>query len=346
MMLITVIIPAYNVSTYILKTLDSLANQTVNNFEVIIVNDGSTDNTRYIVERYIENNQLLKKCMLINKENGGVSSARNCGINCAKGDYLFFIDGDDFIEKTLIEKLINLTSSSEIDLLYWSYEMVDEKGIILSKKENLYEKIATGFELLGQMYSNEKLWLSVCCLLFNTEIIKKNKLSFNEKSCNGEDQEFIFSYLLIANKCQCVTHTYSYYVQRNSSISYSYNIHRFDVIFSFNNMLKLIYENKISDKKLVYAIKKNYYCKSFFYNLHSLVRVLYNTGLSPSTAQKKIFQDYYNTYNTNLDSLLSLENMPSLKDSSVFLKVCFWKISKRIYFLYLYILFILSKRLA
>lgn len=342
-MLITIIIPAYNVSSYIQKTLDSLANQTVNTFEVIIVNDGSTDNTRYIVENYIYNNQLLKNCILINKENGGVSSARNCGINIAKGEYLFFIDGDDFIEANLVEKLISLISSSEIDLLYWSYKMVNENGRIISKKENLYKKIDNGIELLRLMYSNKELWLSVCCLLFKTEMIKKRKLSFNEKSCNGEDQEFIFSYLLIANKCQCVANTYSYYVQRNSSISYSYNIRRFDVIFSFNNMLKQIYEHNITDKKLIYAIKNKYYYKSFFYNLHSLVRVLYYTGFSPSVARKKVSKDYYDTYNTNFDMLFCLDNIPSLKDTGIFLRVCFWTLSKRIYFLYIYIVFIVSK---
>ena len=104
MKLVSVVIPVYNVEKYVEKCLDSVINQTYQNLEIIIVNDGSTDNSLSVCQKKKLSDSRIK---LINKENGGLSSARNAGIECAQGEFICFIDSDDWIELDYIEVLLN-----------------------------------------------------------------------------------------------------------------------------------------------------------------------------------------------------------------------------------------------
>ena len=109
--LITIIINVYNGEKFIKKCLDCILNQTYKNLEVLIINDGSTDNTLKICESYIDN-----RIRIINQENKGVTIAKNVGIDNAKGKYLYFIDADDFIEKDTIEYLYNLIKNNNAEM--------------------------------------------------------------------------------------------------------------------------------------------------------------------------------------------------------------------------------------
>ena len=105
--LISIIVPIYNVSKYLDKCLNSLINQTYKNIEIILINDGSTDNSISICLKYKKKDKRIR---LYNKKNGGLSSARNMGIKYSKGNYLFFVDSDDFLDLEIIEYLYNKTS--------------------------------------------------------------------------------------------------------------------------------------------------------------------------------------------------------------------------------------------
>ena len=111
----SIVVPVYNVEKYINKALDSILNQTYNNFEVIIVNDGSTDNSQKIIDKYTK---LDKRFKSYKKENGGLSSTRNFGIKYTTGDYLLFIDSDDYIEKDYLEQANKVTNYTHPDLEY------------------------------------------------------------------------------------------------------------------------------------------------------------------------------------------------------------------------------------
>jgi len=111
--LISIIVPIYNVEIYLEKCLNSIINQTYKNIEILLINDGSSDNSLRICKKYQKKD---KRIVLINKKNGGLSSARNAGIDKASGNYLLFIDSDDYIEIDMIEKLYNNIKSNNADI--------------------------------------------------------------------------------------------------------------------------------------------------------------------------------------------------------------------------------------
>ena len=122
---ISIIVPIFNSANYLEKCVDSILNQTYNNLEVVLVNDGSTDNSLSICENFcVKDNRVV----VMNKSNGGLSSARNHGLNVATGDYIVFVDSDDYIEKDMIEKLLENAQQTQADVVVCSFFMENEKG--------------------------------------------------------------------------------------------------------------------------------------------------------------------------------------------------------------------------
>ena len=123
----SIIVPVYNVEKYIEKCLESILNQTYDNFEIIVINDGSTDNSKKILDNYKTN----KKIKIINQDNQGLSIARNNGLGAASGDYILFIDSDDYIEEELLSTL-NKNINNE-DLIRFQVQTVNENKEIIEK---------------------------------------------------------------------------------------------------------------------------------------------------------------------------------------------------------------------
>ena len=119
--LVSVIIPAYNIEDYIGRCLDSVLSQTYKNLEILVVDDGSSDCTGEILDDYEKKDQRIR---VIHKENGGVSSARNIGIEAATGDYIGFVDGDDLMEPEMYKTLVNLLKEENADIAHCGYQMV------------------------------------------------------------------------------------------------------------------------------------------------------------------------------------------------------------------------------
>lgn len=118
---ISIIIPAYNIAQYLPRCLDSVINQTYKNLEIIVVDDGSTDNSKAVIEEYAEKDSRI---ICISKKNSGVSDTRNMGIDRATGDYIGFVDGDDYIEPDMFEMLINNAIEHNADISHCGYQMV------------------------------------------------------------------------------------------------------------------------------------------------------------------------------------------------------------------------------
>ena len=115
---ISVIVPVYNTSNYLVRCLDSIKEQTYRNYEVIIINDGSTDNCQSIIEEYVNNNRQFR-CFY--KENGGLASARNLGIKKSRGEYIYFVDSDDYILNKSLEIMVNEIVKNEADMAICSF---------------------------------------------------------------------------------------------------------------------------------------------------------------------------------------------------------------------------------
>ena len=129
----SIVVPIYNVEKYLEKCLDSIKNQTYQNFEVIMVNDGSTDNSNKIMKKF----ELDNRFKSYYKENGGLSDARNFGIIKAKGDYLILIDGDDYIEDDLLFQINKELQGKKYDIIRFGLNIVNEKGNIIREVKNI-----------------------------------------------------------------------------------------------------------------------------------------------------------------------------------------------------------------
>lgn len=166
---VSVIIPIYNAEKYLKKCLDSVVNQTYSNIEIILINDGSTDSSLKICEEYNEN---FKNIILINKVNGGQGIARNLGIEKATGHYLTFVDSDDWVEETMIEKMYNVSNNGEIDVV-----IADIYKVINNKNQYFYNYIRISND------NNTNLIVShpgPVAKLIKRELLVKNKLQFLE----------------------------------------------------------------------------------------------------------------------------------------------------------------------
>ena len=169
--LISIIVPVYKVEEYLDKCIKSILNQTYTNLEIILVDDGSPDNCGKICDEYAKND---KRIIVIHKENGGLSDARNKGIEIAKGEYIAFIDSDDYIEKDMFEILYNLSVESHSDISMVSYKEIQNEVIINENKEfteNIFEYSNT--EAIKELLKDDKIKNYAWNKLYKKELFKE-----------------------------------------------------------------------------------------------------------------------------------------------------------------------------
>ncbi len=202
---ISIIIPVYNAEKTIERCLESVINQKYENLEIILVNDGSTDNSKEILEQYKGKDSRIK---LINKENTGVSDTRNIGIEKATGDYIMFVDADDTVEKNMVERILNIIDEKQIDVLKYNYHIVKHKKGIIKNQEN-YDKYAnkilsdsdmeTFIDSLLEGNFNGYVWTLVIKksiiqnVRFNTQIGMKEDLLFYIELLNNVKRFFFLN---------------------------------------------------------------------------------------------------------------------------------------------------------
>ena len=152
--LISVVVPAYNIEKYIERCIKSILSQTYSNLEIIIVDDGSTDNTASIIDQYaLKDTRIIP----IHKKNGGVSSARTEGINRASGDWIGFVDGDDVIEENMYEVLINNAKKYDADISHCGYQMIFPDGHIDYYYNTKCIEVQDNTKALEELLSEERL---------------------------------------------------------------------------------------------------------------------------------------------------------------------------------------------
>lgn len=215
---ISVIVPVYNVSEYIQECIESIQKQTYKNIEILAVNDGSTDCSKEILEKMSEEDSRIH---VLNKVNGGLSDARNYGILHATGEYLAFIDGDDFISPEMIEKLLNSCISNQCDLSVCDMDYVFDNGLV---------KHSNGGEFhIGDLKLNPKLVLinnSACNKLYKKTLFDDIKFPVGRYY---EDLAIIPTLLFKANFFSKVNEPLYHYRQRSGSIAHTANMKIFDI---------------------------------------------------------------------------------------------------------------------
>lgn len=195
MSLVDIIIPCYNSEKTIMFALKSLENQIENNFNVILINDGSTDNTSETIKTYIGKNKLNIRYIEI--DNHGVSTARNIGIRNGNSDYIMFLDSDDIYSVFFVEAVNKYMENNDIDIFMSEYELIQEyssKALENNKLEDNLNKISKS-ELFDIYKNHKKNKVQFCNCIYRRDIIEKNNIFFSTDIKYGEDTEFIFKYL-------------------------------------------------------------------------------------------------------------------------------------------------------
>lgn len=193
MSLISVIVPVYNVEKVLKHCIDSILGQTYTDFELVLVDDGSPDNSGRICDEYAKKDNRIK---VIHKENGGVSSARNTGIRSANGKYICFVDSDDFLEKDYLKHFAEAKQLyPELDNIWCRFKTVKDYKINSNSAATYDERIS--FYNLSQIMELHQMWLDASPFnkFYSRKVLTDNEISFSEDLSLGEDLIFNFQYL-------------------------------------------------------------------------------------------------------------------------------------------------------
>lgn len=249
---VSVVVPIYNVEKYIKKCMDSLVNQTLQEIQIILVNDGSTDESGNIAKEYAS--KYTNKIIYLEKENGGLSDARNFGMRYAEGEYIAFLDSDDYVENTMCEEMYNKAIQEVSDYVecdfVWEYpnKVKKDKRIPYSNKK--------------EMLTNVRVvaWNK----LIKREILEKNNISF-PKGLRYEDIEFTYKLIPYLNKVSYVDKEFVHYVQRNNSIANVQNERTAEIFTIFDNIIKYYQEKNFYEEykeELEYSYSRILLCSS------------------------------------------------------------------------------------
>lgn len=186
MILVTVVIPAYNMENYIAHSIESVIAQSEKNWELIVVNDGSTDQTEAVVRSYIVKDSRIQ---LITQDNQGVSVARNRGLSVAKGKYITFLDADDWYDPHYLKKMIAPLDDDLADMVLCRYQEVDLTGAVYSQSPKEIKKLIDN-SLIKHLLSVRNTHANMA-MIYRLSLLKAHKITFLEGCANGEDRLFV-----------------------------------------------------------------------------------------------------------------------------------------------------------
>lgn len=249
-MKLSIIIPIYNSELYLSECLDSILNQSYSNYEVIMVNDGSTDNSKSICESYVNKD---KRFILINKENSGVSSSRNVGIDKSTGDYLLFMDSDDYYTENTFENIINHLDDNDMLIFgYTRFTKINNRKFILNDNDKLSKET-----LSNMVINNQNISGMLCNKVFKSSIVKNNKLYLDKEIHFCEDFIFTTDYLKYIDKVSYLSKSLYNYRSRKSSASVNlFQKKNITILNAYEKLIKMYYD----DEELKSSLMFSYLC--------------------------------------------------------------------------------------
>ena len=269
---ISIIVPIYNSEKYLDKCISSIQNQTINEIEIILVNDGSTDNSKDICNYY---SCIDKRIKVINIKNKGVSNARNTGIRNATGKYIMFVDSDDYVDPNWCEEMLKETQDNKDNFIVCGYKILNRR----EKNKKIQYNLLDENKEVTRLYKNDFFLLyiqnllnSPCNKIFESKIIKENNILYDINLSLGEDLLFNLQYLQyvsgdirVINKC-----TYNYIWEEKISLDNKYYPKLFEIYKGvYHKLYKSLIENDSNMEKY-----EPIYWKRYFFMME---KVLLNT---------------------------------------------------------------------
>lgn len=257
---LSIIVPVYGVEKYIDKCLDSLVKQSLKEIEIIVVNDGTKDNSQKIIDKYVK--KYPDKIKSYIKENGGQGSARNYGLEKANGEYIGYVDSDDFVEKDMYKKLYNKAKENNYDIVVCGNYNVSEDY----QNKNIDTFINNyNTDLENIFFGKMAVWNKI----YKRDILIKNKLEFKEKVWY-EDLAFTLKAIMNSNTFAFIDEPlYDYLIREGSTMNNSNVKRNLEILEAFNDILSYIQHNK----KEEYFSKIEFLAIDHIY-ISAIVRVL------------------------------------------------------------------------
>ncbi len=240
---VSIIVPVYNVELYLEKCLSSLVNQSLQEIEILVVNDGSTDNSQQIIDDFQQ--RFPEKIFPFVKENGGLSDARNFALDRASGEFIGFVDSDDYVTEIMFDEMYHLAKKHNAEMVVCNLQKVDEFGTVtqkLTQIPNMPEKI----DLKEHFSVFSDLSYFACNKLFNRELFREKRF---KKGVHFEDIQLIPQLLL---ECETLAQTQSYhyqYLERSDSITKTHTERGLDILKAVEDVEKAFRKSKYKDRK-------------------------------------------------------------------------------------------------
>lgn len=313
--MVSIIVPVYKVEKYLNRCVGSILSQTYKNLEVILVDDGSPDNSGVICDEYAQKDGRIK---VIHKQNGGLSSARNAGLEIATGKYVSFVDSDDWLDCKFIETLIDVMVKTESDMSACSF--CRTKGDFA--KRNKFEQNPKIVKDKYFAIFDENSYAGYACnKLFKREIIEKYNLRFDEKIFNGEDFPFALEYVHNSQKTSYINQDLYFYFFREMSIMNSIRLsERFiSIIYAREKALDFLRTN---------APKCYDVCKASYLSI--LLKIKYMSALNIEK-YNALYLDVNEKINKNKKGLFRLNKVGLKNKIKLFFMINFPKTATKMY---------------
>lgn len=246
---VSIVVPIYNVQKYLRQCLDSIANQTLTDIEVICVNDGSTDSSLSIIMEYVEKDSRFK---VIDKKNSGYGNSMNMGFDMASGEYIGIVESDDYAEPQMFEKLYNCAKENDLDAcksgFFFYYSVPEEKNIACPIASHVMCKKVfcptTDFKSLREQVEFFNIKPTIWSAIYKNEFIKENKIRFTETpGASFQDTAFNFKVWALAKRVKLVEECFLHYRQDNESSSINSSAKVFCVCDEYAEMERFLKEH-------------------------------------------------------------------------------------------------------
>ena len=268
---VSIVVPVYNVERFLDRCVTSLVNQTLKDIEIILVDDDSPDNSKFMCDEWEKRDLRIR---VLHKNNEGLGLTRNAGLSLAKGEYIAFVDSDDFVEIDMYERLYEECKKLDLDCIFSEFNVDDYPGFrVVSRPEKLYvgrkEIEQLRLDIVGaepSYVSGVKYHCSSCKGLYSLDTIKRNNIQFkSEREYIAEDMLFNLDFLFYSERVKIVPWQFYHYCLNDTSLTHSYRSDRWSKNLL---MLKMLNKNEQYENKNELALRLNR--TAIFYTMSSI----------------------------------------------------------------------------
>lgn len=328
-MKLSIIIPVFNAEKYLKKCLDSVINCKEKEIECILVNDGSKDSSEIICKEYCNKDNRFQ---LINKENKGVSSARNTGLDYAIGKYIMFLDADDYFDTSKWEIILNYIDNYENEFLAFSHYSLFDNNLIEEELYDIEGIECNDYEKIRElMFASSKL-NSCWGKMFLRSIIQEHNILFRENLAVGEDFVFVAEYFSYCKKARIINNCILYYRQHGQSVMRKYSmwdrVEFTKILFSYNKEKVIEFNNKILMEKMY-----TYYFRvitNIFFEFINVVEKKELLNLYKKALNEEIFKEIINHASKQQLPVYKKIELYLFKVNAIKLLIFYYRIKSRV----------------